>query len=120
VTEEQLQAIKARRDAATPGEWEAIRTIGDKPQWRIWGYEGTKSALVAGVYRADSTFAAAQNENANAQFIAAAPADIDALLAEVQQLQGSEAAAWREVDRCKDALQRGHAEIDRLVKERAA
>jgi predicted nucleic acid-binding Zn-ribbon protein len=50
-------------------------------------------------------------------FAVGAPNVIDELIAEVRRLQDREATAWCEVDRCKDRLQRGHAEIDRLAAE---
>jgi hypothetical protein len=76
MTEEQIKAIKARLDAATPGLW--YRDPG--------GSIGTASSeWVAQTFsRRDEDFENAEN---NGEFIAHAPADVAALLSEVERLR---------------------------------
>lgn len=89
MTPEELAAIKARAEAATPGPWEGA----------------TASTYVRGVYTLSEYFvrcpeddvaiaseilepATSQPSIDNAAFIAAARTDVPALVAEVERLQG--------------------------------
>ena len=83
MTEEQLLAIKARAEAATPGPW-GIEHV----ERRIWG----GSERVCFLFGQDRR----QNEN-NGVFIAHARQDIPDLLAEVERLRA-------EVARLKDEV----------------
>lgn len=83
MTEEQLAAIKARAEAATPGPW-GIEHV----ERRIWA----GSERVCFLFGQDRR----QNEN-NGVFIAHASEDIPALLAEVERLRA-------EVARLKDEV----------------
>lgn len=71
-----IQAIKARRAAIMPGEWQASRLLGVN--------FGVFDALNGCVCVVDSRYPL--DGETYATFIAAAPADIDALLAEVERL----------------------------------
>jgi hypothetical protein len=67
----QIDAIKARRAAVTPGEWEC------DPDFNIIYHTYVKiQTEIAEVHRAK-----------DAEFIANAPADIDALLAYIEELK---------------------------------
>lgn len=76
MNEKELQAISERAEAATPGPWENIRTIGGC------------NALIS------SRFAIAEmgrkypgNRHADVEFLAHARADVPALVAEVRKLR---------------------------------
>jgi hypothetical protein len=93
MTDEQLDAIRARNRARTPGDWRA-------EDGSVWANRTGSDAninirvnLVAEIhrpYRLDHTGvdAAIAEEQANAEFIAHASEDIPALLAEVDFLRG--------------------------------
>ena len=78
MSDEELQAIKVRCDAATPGPWEVSEGGGVWVDATCW--EGVSGG------RAD-----------DAAFIAAARTDIPALVVEVEQLRAkvSELEAWK-------------------------
>lgn len=76
---EQLQAIKARREAITPGVWGTVRANNDVRIWR-------DDCIVAIFPDNMPYYTTAHNAYADAEFCAAAPTDIDALLAEVAWL----------------------------------
>lgn len=82
MTNEELQAIKARAEAATPGPWSKA--------W-MWDYRVTGDGVFAlgegpTTYGATLAHAAPQAER-DAAFIAAARADVPALVAEVERLR---------------------------------
>jgi hypothetical protein len=83
----QIDAIKARRAAVTPGEWE-IAKAGEyrngKPVTTEWFVrrEDDDVSIAADILDPETS----QPSYANTAFIAHAPADIDALLNEVERL----------------------------------
>ena len=72
---EQLAAIRARREAVTPGVWWV-----DKLQWQC--VVSAPNRVIASTH----PYSVVHDDEPNAAFIAAAPADIDTLLAEVERL----------------------------------
>jgi hypothetical protein len=70
MTDDELKAIEARANAATPGDWHAISTVPD-----VWLIEH-----IAGHLRA--------YQGADAVFVAAARSDVPTLLDEVRRLRG--------------------------------
>ena len=74
---EQLAAIKARREAITPGEWTAMEFA-----------QGYGFVTPADNDKLHVIFHTDEICDANAAFIAAAAADIDTLLAMVERLTG--------------------------------
>lgn len=85
-----LAAIRARADAATPGDWEATnnhRILGPPP------------ALPSHSLPRDLNPVAEAGNYADALFIAAARTDVPALLAEVERLTAGAAALNLEVGR---------------------
>lgn len=89
MTDEQLQAIKARAEAATPAPWTGGRNTSDEGLYII-SHDGQDDEIIViysdgGVaYRDDATF------------IAYAREDVPALVAEVERLQAQLAAGrWR-------------------------
>lgn len=83
-TDIDIEAIEARLAAATPGEWKAGRMDTES-------YDGNGYGPYKNVYGGPDGETAARGEGpncrANAAFIAHAPADIAALLAEVKRLR---------------------------------
>lgn len=87
LTDQQLDQIAARLQAATPGPWGSHRdlngtyTIQARPQSTRHGFDtdGDIATLAAGRTDAESY--------ANARFIAHAPQDVETLLAEVHRLR---------------------------------
>lgn len=78
MTEEQLRAIKARADAATPGEWRFGQVAGGKFIFAPYdGYApGYESILEAKAVKSD----------ADLEFAASARKDVPALLAYIEEL----------------------------------
>jgi hypothetical protein len=76
MTDEELQAIEARANAATPGPWEvfAEREVSTEHK-----------ALMGCTHDGDGVF----YEREDAEFVAHARADIPALVAEVRRLRGA-------------------------------
>ena len=76
---EQLAAIRARREAVTPGVWSASWAWGKSSEvYNAWA----EAPFTSGTCLED----VAPQAEADAAFIAAAPADIDTLLAMVDAL----------------------------------
>lgn len=90
MTDDELNEIEARVNAATPGPWtgrsfdESQRLILSEP------YDGGKRSLIAivGVGRL------IPDGEANAAFIAQARADMPALIAELRAIRKAHADAW--------------------------
>ena len=76
MTPEQLAALKALADAATPGPWEEVAESGE---WWITGPDIYNDAVM--------TTNASEISQADADFICAARAAVPALLAEVERLR---------------------------------
>jgi len=75
-----IEGIRARRAAITPGPWQS-ELEGDR--FTVWSQNAwTWQEVVSTDHLNPST-----RDAENAKFIAAAPADIDALLAEVERLR---------------------------------
>ncbi len=72
-----LQAIKARRAAITPGKWRTL-PLTNHDYNVSWGVGGENATIF---------FAQGRCKQQNAAFIAAAPADIDALVKRVEELE---------------------------------
>jgi len=82
MTDEQLQAIKARRAIITPAPWATVSLfVGEHGE-----YNGRTVVIGAYTNKCNPTVASSTSSD-DAEFIAAAPADIDALLAEVDALR---------------------------------
>lgn len=111
-----IEEIRARRAAATPGEWE----LGDG-----WVYTSPPNPTdpLVGISRAlpfrDTEKRAAERERVqrDCEFIANAPADIDWLLAEVEGLRGDLTDA---LTRERDGTLLGYAIRDDLAARLAA
>lgn len=72
-----LEAIKARLKAATPGPWAfALDVYGVRRVWTAEGQDVASTESDGGIPR--------EQRSANGEFIAHAPADIAALVAEVE------------------------------------
>lgn len=90
MTHDELQAIKARADGATPGPWEA-KAYGPYPlTTRVYGK--SEPPTVAEMFRAEDRLSAPYYDqitaaDLNAAFIAHARTDVPALIAEVERLQ---------------------------------
>ncbi|HWB38102.1 MAG TPA: hypothetical protein VHA75_18950 [Rugosimonospora sp.] len=94
-----LDAIRARADAATPGPWEM--EVGD---WAgDWAYASGPT------YYSEETSSALRT--ADAVFVAHARADVPALLAEVDRLRDLVEQVTREKFREKTELRASHAEV---------
>ena len=83
MTQQELDALKALADSATPGPWEEVATSGE---WWITGPDIFQDAVM----RIDD----AELSQVDAAFIAAARAAVPALIAEVERLR----AAIRDAD----------------------
>lgn len=79
MTHDELQAIKARAAAATPGPWSVNNTDPDV------------------VLDSDGRFVGRADEDADAEFIAHARTDVPALIAEVERLRELCAKAYDRV-----------------------
>ena len=105
---EQLAAIKARREAATPGVWETVRANNDVRIWR-------DGCIIAILPDTMPYYTTAGNTDADAAFIAAAPADIDTLLAHVAALTAERDALAQQLQQAQDAAKRQAAYISECV-----
>lgn len=76
MTKEELQAIKARCEAATPGPWEEVAESGE--WWIIGAHENAN-------YVVDTS----GTSQGNIEFITHARADVPALVAEVERLNAA-------------------------------
>ena len=83
MTNEQLQAIKARCEAATPGPWEP----GTLDYMRVEVYQAPEAPKVNPL-RWQRACICREARDQDADFIAYAREDIPALLAEVERLRG--------------------------------
>ena len=72
-----LKAIKVRRAAITPGKWREL-PLSNHDDNLSWGVRGEKSTVF---------FAQGRCNQQDAAFIANAPADIDALISRVEELE---------------------------------
>ena len=91
---EQLAAIKARRDAVTPGVWSASWAWGKSGEvYNAWA----EAPFTSGTCLED----VAPQAEADATFIAAAPADIDTLLAMVDALTGERDALAAQLEQAQ-------------------
>lgn len=94
MSEDDLKAIEARLVAATPGPWEERVGIGWAPPYVVWVRCEERRSVMSGEIEnmriasiiAECNSATIPNA-ANAAFIAHAPEDIAALLAEVRRLR---------------------------------
>ena len=103
----ELDAIRARREAITPGVWEyEYNKHTEESTVYVWDGDEQTSVIIADV----PAISARITSYANAAFIAAAPADVDTLLREVERLTGELAAE-------RDAAKRHAAYIASCVDE---
>ena len=112
VRSEQLQAIRARRDAITPGVWgtKAVDNGGAMDELQIVSNTGRGSMFVATVGDVDIA-----DVQADAAFIAAAPADVDTLLAMVDAVTAERDALAQQLQQAQDAAKRQAAYISACV-----
>ena len=82
-----MQEIKARRAAITPGKWRKL-PLTNHDYNVSWGIGGDKDTIF---------FAQGRCKEQNAEFIANAPSDIDALVKRVEDLEESHADELREI-----------------------
>jgi hypothetical protein len=119
LTEQQLDEIDARQQAATPDPW--MPRAETYPHLVIQGPEGSHPSDAEGIISTNL----AVNEGADADFIAHARTDVPALLAEVRRLrsrtltEGEYNAAWHAVEGAagEEGADPGtvlHAVLDRL------
>lgn len=80
MTKQELEAIKARADAATPGPWDFVHVYYGEDTILCVHENGTTTAI-ANAHTVDGEF----NGEINAEFIAHARADIPTLVAEVER-----------------------------------
>lgn len=105
---EQLAAIKARRAAITPGVWSASWAWGKSGEaYNAWA----EAPFTSGTCLSD----VAPQAEADAAFIAAAPADVDALLAMVDALTVERDALATQLREAQDAAKRQAAYISSCV-----
>ena len=126
-TTDQLAAIEARAEAASPGPWDAARganadgttyatTYAEKTEFLAVSLNNNRSPLW--LVASDEVIPAATGDGprarANAEFIAHARMDVPALLALVREQQAklreAQAAAWDEASRAIKATIGGYAE----------
>lgn len=91
LTDEQLDAIKARTDKATAGPWSR-----ERPASKLEGWHG--GTVVAGTPGRQTIYAdppGGSYPSADCDFIAHARTDVPALLAEVERLRARERATMR-------------------------
>lgn len=99
---DELDAIRARAEAASPGPWRPCAHLRPEPVECTCGYRG-------GIWRGDGEAVGSDpaedpsvglpstskaQQHADAQFIVHARADVPALLAEVERLRGEAAEMW--------------------------
>jgi hypothetical protein len=84
-----IEAIKARAEAATPGPWNAVRQWSPKPdRWNVNGYRYGPPAHRTGLTWGEAGGERiAETSEANARFISHARSDVPALVAEVARLR---------------------------------
>lgn len=95
MTPEQLAAIKARADAATPGPWETDRDRFDEDEGFVWVIQNANLSEVGQGLWAYVFEDACNNPENNAAFIAHARQDIDDLIAALEATQAEVAALHR-------------------------
>jgi hypothetical protein len=100
MTKEQLDAIRARLDAATPGPWEAVtpKRYAAVRSEKAGCYVYTQGKIPAETH--PDTVARQQRD---AHLIANAPTDLRALLDEVERLTAERDAAFRRGAEAKSA-----------------
>jgi len=98
MTDEELAAIKARAEAATPGPWECRNAAGTRHDGIVTRIHRVRQRHTSGptgpsalLVESDNHALGCDQEDANTEFIAHAREDIPALLAEL--------LAWREIGR---------------------
>ena len=127
MTREELEAIRARCDAATPGPWEMIPDIRPdviNPEIRSkaknTGYCGG-GQIVKDLHKSPghicefAKYYKPHSNIADAEFIASARQDIPALLAHIDQLQEKRDGWAQACCGLSKKLEEAHAEIDRLT-----
>ena len=96
----ELDDIRARRDAVTPGVWSASWAWGKSGEvYNAWA----EAPFTSGTCLED----VAPQAEADATFIAAAPADIDTLLAMVDALTGERDALAAQLEQAQQELASG-------------
>lgn len=105
MTQEQLNEIKARAEAATPGPWEVekdsdVKDIDFGPildwPWRIWGPDQAPLIDFSG---------GCDVRSEDAEFIAHARTDIPRLLEEITSLQAKNAKLDKALGDCRRRMQ---------------
>ena len=88
MTDEQLAAIRARADAATPGPWKAFKNYDDYNTIRPESAQDCEHIFNCEMYGGTPP------GDADAEFIASARKDIPALLDEIERLKQKLAISW--------------------------
>lgn len=128
MTHDELQAIKARANAATPGEWSVV-AINQLDAWPVGslcvGYDQESGANIW-VHIVPLTRDALVHARHDAAFIAAARTAVPALVAEVERLREELARlmserdeARREADQVETQLRNRNADIAELRRQLA-
>ena len=110
MTQQELDALKALADAATPGPWEEVAESGE---WWIT----SASDETASLYVIPDTGLMNQ---ADVDFIAASRTAVPALLAEVERLQVAWSAEHDAYIRADEQARMAEREVERLHAELAA
>lgn len=89
MTDEELAAIEARANAATPGPWRDEGPDERRPRYPHDAIVGPAEdcGIPAMIAKARGFYHSAEVETANSQFIAHAREDVPALVAEVRRLR---------------------------------
>lgn len=96
MTPKQLQGIKARADAATPGPWEEKTNRHPQCNGEPWGWISGASGNITWSGYVGKT---------NADFIAHARTDIPALVAEVERLAAENSTLKKALEKLADIVQ---------------
>ena len=104
MTQQELAALKALADAATPGPWEEVAESGE---WWIT----SASEVTASLYVIPDTGLMNQ---ADVDFIAASRAAVPALIAEVERLQAAWGAEHDAAIRADEQARMAEREVDEL------
>mgnify|MGYP000119516085 CR=1 FL=1 len=105
LTEDELRAIEARAEAATPGPWKATRSLpaeGADVWWLTAGQGNGEVEL--GSLQGGYPHERFERRSANAAFIAAARADVPALAAALREAQARALAAEKAAGEMRAAL----------------
>jgi hypothetical protein len=92
VTEDDLQAIELRANAATPGPWAIV--YDGSSDWSIGPQPDPQGLSVAGVWKSGWN----DGNPPDAEFIASARTDVPALIAEVRRLRAASESPLRRYD----------------------